>query len=67
MTDGRALPVDDPTEGRAEEGLGLPPEHEKRMTRLFRRWPSLTERENSELRVLWRDRIRRARRSGSQA
>jgi hypothetical protein len=34
---------------------------ERRITALFRRWPALDRGEESELRRLWDDRIRRAR------
>jgi hypothetical protein len=35
---------------------------ERRITALFRRWPGLDSRELSELKGLWDDRIRRAKR-----
>jgi hypothetical protein len=36
-------------------------EREQRITALFRRWPGLDNREVTELRRLWDERIRRAR------
>jgi hypothetical protein len=36
-------------------------ERERRITALFRRWPGLDNREVTELRRLWDERIRRAR------
>lgn len=62
MAVGKTLPVEDPYAGRAEERLDPPQARERRMARLFRRWPALSEGEHRELRALWRDRIRRARR-----
>ena len=36
---------------------------ERRITALFRRWPGLDSSEQSELKRLWDDRIRRAKRA----
>jgi hypothetical protein len=35
-----------------------------RLTTLFRRWPALSRREQRELRVTWRERVRLARHVG---
>jgi hypothetical protein len=35
-----------------------------RLTALFRRWPALSRREQRELRVTWRERVRLARHVG---
>jgi hypothetical protein len=57
-----ALPVADLDEGRPAERLEPAAQVEERMTRLFRRWPALSDVENSELLRLWRQRVNRAKR-----
>src|SRR5262249_6521168 len=56
----QALPISDSKPGRSVERPDRAEERERRMTRLFRRWPALSEREHRELRSLWRARIERA-------
>jgi hypothetical protein len=53
------LPVSDPT-GLSEERLD-DASHEERLESLFRRWPALDDREASELRKLWEERVLQAR------
>ena len=53
----------DPAEGRTAEHRGrAESEKERRITALFRRWPSLNVSESHELRRLWDERIRHAKR-----
>jgi hypothetical protein len=56
-------PVGDPP-GRSEERLDND-SHEERLAVLFRRWPALADHEAMELRRLWEERIREAKRRRS--
>jgi hypothetical protein len=51
----------DSSPGHSEERLVAAEKKERRMTALFRRWPALDNGEVHELKRLWSERIRRAK------